>query len=352
MMDMLIKEAMEEALHYPKRGIGYQIKRLGKACLGRGFAPTDRINWPTGLVVNALMEYYLTDRSSEEAGQVLGVIKKYFDRWIAHGSKIYCLDDILSGVALIELHQITGAEKYKLALDKMVQYCFLHEKDGGGCMPYRPEQKNAHIYADSIGMVCPFLAKYGKLYADMSATNLAITQLVGFIECGMDEKTGIPYHGYEYETRIKYGIIGWGRAVGWVMLGMADALRYLDSEGPNYDTIKQAFRRLVDKVEAYQLEGGLYCWQLEAKESPVDTSASAMIIYAIARGLKEDILIGIHRSRMLRGRAGLLSSIKDGKVYGCLAECMGFCMYPQIYGAYPWSLGPTISLLAITKDVE
>lgn len=351
-MDMLIKEAMYEALHYPKRGLGFQIKRVAKACLGRGFVPTDRINWPTGLLINALMEQYQIDKNSEESGKILKVIKLYFDRWISHGSRIYYLDDILCGVALIDLYEITGNEKYKLAIDKMVQYCFNHEKDAGGSMPYRPQQGNAHIYADSIGMICPFLAKYGSQYGDMSATNLAVTQLLNFIECGIDEKSGIPYHGYEFETRIKYGIIGWGRAVGWIMLGMADSLRYLDAEGPNYDTIKQSFRRIVDKVEAYQLEGGLYCWQLEAKESPVDTSASAMIVYAIARGLKEDILIGIHRSRMLRGRAGLISSIKDGKVYGCLAECMGFCMYPQIYGAYPWSLGPTISMLVITKDVE
>ena len=131
---------------------------------------------------------------------------------------------------------------------------------------------------------------------------------------------------------------------------MVETLTYLPSDRPSYDTIKQSFRRIVDKVESYQLEGGLYCWQLEAKEGSVDTSASAMIIYAIAKGLKEDILIGIHKSRMLKGRQGIAASIKEGKVYGCLAECQGFGLYPQIYGAYPWSLGPALSLFVVTGE--
>ena len=106
----------------------------------------------------------------------------------------------------------------------------------------------------------------------------------------------------------------------------------------------------MDKVEAYQRENGLYSWQLEAKEGPVDTSATAMILYAIARSLDTKVLIGIHRSRMTRGRDALFQMVKDGKIDQCLAECQGFCLYPQVYGTYPWSLGPALSLFALTQE--
>ena len=100
-----------------------------------------------------------------------------------------------------------------------------------------------------------------------------------------------------------------------------------------YEFIKQAYRHLVDKVESYQLESGLYSWQLMAKEGPVDTSATAMILYAIALSLETGILIDIHRSRMLRGRDALRNSVKDGKLGNCLAECLGFSMYPpELWG--------------------
>ncbi len=351
MLEML-KEAEYELLRYPKRSMGYHLKRSIRILLGQKVAPLDKINWPNGLLAKSLMDYYKEHQNSEQAREILDVLKKYYDRWIRTGHKIYYMDDIYSGMTLIDLHQITGEEKYRQAAQKMVQFLFYHETDESGSLPYRPLQKNGYIFADGIGMICPFLCKYGATYADMNAMNLAVTQLQNFIQFGMDEKTGLPYHGYQYESGVKYGIIGWGRAVGWLMIGMAESLAYLETTRPSYETIKQAYRRLVDKVEAYQLEGGLYSWQLSAKEGPVDTSATAMILYAIARSLDTKVLIGIHKSRMMRGREALWNSVKDGKIYGCLAECQGFCMYPQVYGAYPWSLGPALSLFVMTKEKE
>ena len=351
-MQRMLEEAKYELLHYPKRGLGYKVKRMAKILLGRKVEPKDPINWPNGLLAKGLMDYYLQNKNSEEAREILNCLKKYYDRWIKRGMKLHYLDDAFSGMALIDLHQITGEEKYKAAADKIMQYLLMHETDDAGSFPYRPSQKNGYIFVDGIGLACPFLCKYGSVYQNMNATNLAMAQLQNFIGLGMDEKTGLPYHGYQYDSGVKYGIIGWGRAVGWLMIGMAESLAYMDENMLGYDVIKQAYRRMVDKVEAYQLESGLYSWQLGAKEGPVDTSATAMILYAIARSLETKVLIGIHKSRMVRGRDALYQSVKDGKIYGCLAECQGFSMYPQIYGAYPWSLGPALSLFAITEEKE
>jgi len=351
-MQEMVKVAKKQLLKYPKRGLIYRVKRVLKMLIGRNEGPVDKINWPNGLLAKALADYYIKYPSAEEAGAILKVLQKYFDRWISKHHKMFYLDDAFSGMALIDLHQITGEEKYKKAVDAMAQYLFYHETDAAGSLLYRPKQKNGYIFADMIGMVCPFLAKYGSTYGDMNAINLAVTQIQNFIDFGMDVKSGLPYHGYQYDSGVKYGIIGWGRAVGWLMIGMSETLAYMEEERPSYEPIKQTYRRLVDKVEAYQLEGGLYSWQLGAKEGPVDTSATAMILYAIAKSLDTKVLIGIHKSRMIRGRDALWGSVKDGQIYGCLAECLGFSMYPQVYGAYPWSLGPALSLFVLTEEVD
>lgn len=346
----MVKAAEKDLLRYPKRGLGYYLKRMAKMLTGRKVEPLDKINWPTGLLAKSLADYYMKNKNSEEARIILDRLKKYYDKWISRGCKMYYLDDAFSGMALIDLHQITGDEKYKNAADTMVRYLFDHETDHAGSLPYRPNQKNDYIFADGIGMICPFLCKYGSTYGDMNAINLAVTQIQNFIEYGMDAKTGLPYHGYHYETGVKYGIIGWGRAVGWLMIGMSECLAYMENDRPSYEMIKQSYRRLVDKVEAYQLEGGLYSWQLGAKEGPIDTSATAMILYAIARSLETKVLIGIHKSRMIRGREALWGTVKDGRIDSCLAECQGFSMYPQVYGTYPWSLGPALSLFAMAEE--
>ncbi len=348
----MLREAEYELLHYPKRTAGYYFKRTAKMILGRKTEPLDPINWPCGLLTLGLMEYYRRHRNSEEAREILDCMKRYYDRWIRRRCRLYYVDDALSGLGLIELHQITGDEKYKKAADEIAGFLLRHETDGTGALPYRPGQKNAHIYADMIGMACPFLCRYGIVYENKKTLYLAVAQIQSFVSYGMDARTGLPYHGYHYKSGTKYGIIGWGRAVGWLMLGMSEGLDSLPVTHPDYEMIKQVYRRIVDKVEAYQLENGLYAWQLAAREGPADTSATAMILYSIARSLDNGVLIGIHRSRMLRGREGLLLKVKDGRIGECLGECQGFCLYPQVYGAYPWSLGPALALFALTEEIN
>ncbi len=349
-MLVMVKEASRELLRYPERDAGYYIKRTIKKLAGRAVEPPDRINWPNGILAKGLMDYYMGHKNSGEAGAALDALKAYFDRWMKKGCPMYYLDDAFSGMALMGLHQATGEEKYKQGAELMAQYLFRHRTDGAGSLCYRASQENQYIFADAIGLACPFLCQYGSLYEKQEAINLAVVQIQNFIDFGMDYKTGLPYHGYHYESGVKYGIIGWGRAVGWLMVGMAESLACMDSGRPDFDVLKQSYRRLVDKVEAYQLENGLYTWQLEAREGPVDTSATAMILYAIARSLETKVLIGIHKSRMMRGRQALWGMVTEGKLGQCLAECQGFSQYPQVYGAYPWSLGMALSLFVMTED--
>ena len=349
-MKEVLREAEYELLNYPKRTVGYYLKRTVKIATGRKVEPIDKINWPNGLLAIGLIEYYRQHRNSEEARQILDCLKQYYNRWIRKGCRLYFVDDAVSGIALIELHQITGDETFKKAADEIAHFILRHETDGAGSLPYRPGQGNGHIYADMVGMVCPFLSRYGSVYEDTKAIRLAVTQIRNFISYGMDARTNLPYHGYHYKSGIKYGIIGWGRAVGWLMMGMSETLEYIGETHPDYEFIKQAYRRIVDKVEAYQCKNSLYSWQLSAGEGPADTSATAMILYSIGRSLDNGVLIGIHRSRMVRGRDALRQMVREGKIGECLAECQGFGLYPQVYGAYPWAVGTALALFALTEE--
>ena len=148
----MVKEAEYELLNYPKRSAGYRLKRMLKMLAGRKVEPIDKINWPNGLLAKSLADYYMENKNSEEARIILETLKTYFDRWIRHNHKMYYLDDAFSGMALIDLHQITGEEKYKEAADKIAEYLFHHETDDAGSLPCRPLQKNGYVFADGIGI--------------------------------------------------------------------------------------------------------------------------------------------------------------------------------------------------------
>lgn len=352
MLDMLT-QARKDLLAYPYRSMGYRLKRTIRRMAGRKVEPNDRYNWPNGLLALGLLDSYAAYEDGAriekaQAESILATVRAYCDRWLAAGCKLYYPDNAINGMALIALHRITGEDRYKEAADRIADYLMQQETDGAGSLPYRPAQGNGHIYADGIGMVCPFLCRYGVTYGDGNAVRFAVTQIRNFLAMGMDEETGLPYHGYQYENGVKYGIIGWTRGTGWLMTGMAQALACLPADHPERETIRKDFCTLADRVSAYQAENGLYSWQLGAKEGPVDTSGSAMILYAIATAVRAGVLAQEAMSGVLCGRKALQGYIRDGRVYGALGECLGFGMYPQVYGAYPWSLGPALSLFSVT----
>ena len=54
-------------------------------------------------------------------------------------------------------------------------------------------------------MVCPFLCRYGILTEDTTAVKLSVVQMVHFLEGGMDEASGLPYHGFDSDTGVNPG---------------------------------------------------------------------------------------------------------------------------------------------------
>lgn len=347
-IERLEAEAIFVMLHYHERTGKQKVKDMVKRASGRYVPPKDYISWPTGLIANAFMENCDRWKNKEK---VLAALEAYFDRWIEKGMPIYYMDDVLCGMALLTLYKMTGKERYKAGVDKMADYLYTIEEndaDAKGSLPYRPSQKNFHIYVDGIGMICPFLCKYGVEFKDDRAVQLAVKQIKNMLEYGMDENIFLPYHGYMYESRIKYGIIGWGRAVGWLLMGMAGILCFLPKEHSDYRYIKGEFERVVSSAYRYQKENGAFAWQLEAVEGPEDSSATAMITSAVLKGICAGIIDegkDIYGEKVKKAAEFLAGCENGGRISACSGECKGFSEYPQIYGAYPWSLGPGLEVL-------
>lgn len=331
----------EQIIKYPEYKMKQQIHFILKHLVIHRKLPTiDRFFWPNGLLAVSLECSY---RVIQEEEDFLCLIL-YYNKWINQGMKFTNLDNAISGYSLIYMHQLTKEIKYKEGLEKLLFYIKEAPKDSKGSIAYR-KSRPKDIYVDSIGMIVPFLCRYGKVYNDNVAIELGVIQIVNFIMHGLDSNSYLPYHGYNLEEKLKYGIIGWGRGIGWLLIGMVDSLEYIN-EHSIYPFIVAEFIRIVNECMKYQLESGYFTWQLTALEGPVDTSATSMIIYAVKRGIMIGVLDEAYMKYSDLGVAALRESIHDGKVMNSSGECMGFSMYPQTFGEYPWAQGPTTALLA------
>lgn len=365
---VLLNSACDELLTYGLWDVQTKVKRwIKKNVFGRPVDVEDLIFWPTGLLAAGLWQCRMalaanfskgTGIQASERGEALEQIDKalagYFERWKRRGYPVTYLDDLLAGEVFLAIYEeysrnktannIIGennVEQYREAIDKLAEYALAYPRDELGSLPYRAGHNDGHIYVDSIGLICPFLYEYGNYFKKNECMELAVKQIVNFLAYGLDGSTGLPFHGYEVYSSIKYGIIGWGRAVGWLLRGMAGCM----ATEYGMERLKEPYVRLADAVLAYQRKDGYYSWQLQAADGPKDTSATGMICASLKRGMKLGILTDSKYENALRaGIDAIGKSIRDGRVYDCSGECEGFGRYPQRYGAYPWALGPALIL--------
>jgi len=365
MMENACRELLQYGVFDRQAKCKYLVKRF---LLRRKTVGEDLIFWPTGLLAAGLWhcrEELLQDgEGSSEEGEktpethrlietIENTIAAYYGRWLKKKMPVMVLDDLLAGETLLHIYlemerqsaaNLPGLsrETVREALDRLAAYAAGHPTDGMGSFPYRPAYGDQSVFVDSIGLVCPFLYRYGEIFERQEYRELALRQIVNFLSYGMDGAAGLPYHGYDAADGCKFGIIGWGRAVGWLLRGMVGCV--LSDYGR--ERLRAPCIALVDAALAYQRRDGYFSWQLEALEGPADTSATGMICAAIRQGMENGILEGDNYENALRaGRCALEKSVRDGLVYNCSGECEGFSCYPQRYGAYPWALGPALEVM-------
>lgn len=361
----LIENACKELMEYGVRGRREKGNDLVKGLLLRRRIPKeDPIFWHTGLLAAGLWTCREEGEYSQNTGNATTLIDRslaaYYERWMKKGMPLAVLDDLLAGETLLNIYQrvcdksVDFGEKLseaqlKNAVDKMASYAAEHPTDATGSFLYRPANGETTVFVDGIGLACPFLYRYGEIFDKQEYRELALRQIVNFLSYGMDGDKGLPYHGYDMSDGCKYGIIGWGRAVGWLLRGMTGCM----ASDYGRERLRAPFTALVDAALFFQRQDGYFAWQLEAVEGPADTSATGMICTCIKQGMAQDVLAGeTYENALAAGIHALERSVKDGRVYHCSGECEGFSRYPQRYGAYPWSLGPALETLCSDADKE
>lgn len=306
-------------------------------------SPIDMISWPKGCLMLGLMfQAYNASTDSPIKLKCIDAVEEYINKWIKKGAPIYILDDCLCGVALLMLIQISPKDySHQLldASDKLMQFLRNHSADTEGSWPYRPSHKNGRIFADGIGMAAPYAICYGLINKDENAVNLGIIQIENYLKYGFDVETELPYHAYSLKEDGRtehFGSIGWGRAVGWIALGLKLSLwafeqidrTLTDYEEKVKEILISSVDRLTNSVRNYMRIDGLFGSQLLDENSLIDTSASAMILYAMDGGV-ENI------SKYIT---------EDGCVDMAQGECMDLGVYSNEYKSYPWSVGMTLVL--------
>ena len=233
-------------------------------------------------------------------------IQKGMDYWIDekgshkdYKTDEYNIDNVTPASSMLLLYRATNNLKYKAIADQFRAQLknqprtneggFWHKK----IYPYQ-------MWLDGLYMGEPFYAEYSSVFDEDNWNDIA-NQFVWMEKHARNEKTGLLYHGWDESKQQKWAdkTTGrspnfWGRAMGWYMLGLVDTLEYFPKDNPRRPELIAILNRSAAAIEKVQDKSSGVWWDILDKGGQKgnyhESSASAMFLYALARGVREGYL--------------------------------------------------------------
>ena len=248
-------------------------------------------------------------------------IQKGMDYWIDekgdhkdYDITEYNIDHITPGTAMMLLYRATGNEKYRKMVELLRSQLKTHPRTNQGGFWHKkiyPYQ----MWLDGLYMGQPFYAEYSSVLGEDNWNDIA-NQFVWMEQHARDPKTGLLYHGWDESKQQKWAdkTTGrsphfWGRAMGWYAMGIVDTLEHFPKDHPRRGELIDILNREAAAIEKVQDKAtGVWYDILDLptrKPNYLESSCSAMFVYAIARGVREGYLPERFMKVATRGWAGI-----------------------------------------------
>ena len=248
-------------------------------------------------------------------------IQKGMDHWIDENGnhkdyelEEYNIDHVTPALAMMILYRTTGNDKYRKMVDLFRSQLRTHPRTNEGGFWHKkiyPWQ----MWLDGLYMGQPFYAEYSQVFAENNWEDIA-NQFVWMERHARDPKTGLLYHGWDESKQQRWankqsGLSPhvWGRAMGWYAMGLIDTLEYFPKDHPRRAELIAILQREAAAIEKYQdRKTGVWYDIIDLptrKPNYIESSASAMFVLAIARGVREGWLPEKYMKVAVRGWAGI-----------------------------------------------
>jgi rhamnogalacturonyl hydrolase YesR len=175
-------------------------------------------------------------------------------------------------------------------------------------------------------MAVPAIAQMGKLTGDKKYFDDAVKQILQYSQRMFNKEKSVYMHGW-VESMTVHPQFHWGRANGWAFIAMADLLDVLPENHAGRKAVLQQFQALAKGITSYQSGKGFWHQLLDRNDSYLETSATAMYAYCLARGCNKGWLEPmVYAPAALLAWNAVTTKVNDkGQVEGtCVGTGMAF----------------------------
>lgn len=219
-------------------------------------------NYIDGCMIKALIELFEITQRSEYAD----FADAFIDHFVQDDGTIqsydpleYNLDNVNAGKTLFLLYQLTGKEKYRLAMDTIYGQLERQPRTKEGVFWHKAIYPN-QIWLDGMYMAQPFYMQYELAFHDRRACSDSFHQFQVVRNLMRNERNGLYYHAYDSSRRQFWcdpvtGLSSnfWLRAEGWFAMALIDTWELMPaSMSEEKDTLRQMFQELIDAMLPYQ----------------------------------------------------------------------------------------------------
>jgi len=255
--------------------------------------------------------------------------KKYFDYiysnmdpFIAEDGTIsgytfdaFNIDYVNNGKVLLTLYKETLEERFKKAADILRDQLRYHPQTRENVFWHKKVYPH-QVWLDGLYMGAPFYAEYVKEFGLEGEFDHIANQYITCVKNAKDPTTGLLYHAYDEMRQQPWcdpatGLSQnfWGRSVGWFVMGLVDTLSYIPNHHVDFNTLKDFLESTLQALKNVQDESG--CWYQildkgHLKGNYLEASASCMNLYAIAKGIRLNLLDDLWIETALQAYKGIV----------------------------------------------
>lgn len=182
------------------------------------------------------------------------------------------------------------------------------------------------LWLDDLFMAVPALAQMGRLTGDAAYYDEAVKQVLQFSKRMFNRQKGLYMHGW-VEGMSDHPEFHWARANGWAIMTKVELLDVLPANHPGRAAVLDLLRAHVRGLAACQSGSGFWHQLLDRNDSYLETSATAIYTYSIAKAINQGWIDGLAYAPMtLLGWNAVSTKVTPkGQVEGtCVGTGMGF----------------------------
>ena len=182
----------------------------------------------------------------------------------------------------------TKRQNSSLDLDPMINNFINYISKGqqrfeDGTLARNRPQPNT-LWLDDLFMSVPALAQMGKYTGNTKYYDDAVKQVLQFSRRMFNYEKGLYMHGWVQEME-EHPQFHWARANGWAVMSMVELLDVLPENHEGRAKILDLLKRHIRGLANYQSGEGFWHQLIDRNDSYMETSATAIYAYSIARAV-------------------------------------------------------------------